>query len=242
MKTLNSYCIKTTSSVLWSEAETNMNQCLSNFKERNTQQACFIWAWRILHLLHITINRTSHTRVCTDNYQLPKNNLECTHSNAQHPFLGPIFVPGWLDLSPGLLTQGISGLLSWNWFNIAQPPVKFMPYRIWHILQTLTLSDSSWETERASCNFTQAQMSDDRDLLSAALARLWISRPACIQQPETMTDRVWERRSLNIWSTVHCSVWYEMISHSYATERALRNAEDRSVKSLSCFVCRWTTK
>lgn len=174
--------------------------------------------------------------------QTIENNLECTHSNAQHPFLGPIFVPGWLDLSPGLLTQGISGLLSWNWFNIAQPPVQFMPYRIWHILQTLTLSDSSWETERASCNFTQAQMSDDRDLLSAALARLWISRPACIQQPETMTDRVWERRSLNIWSTVHCSVWYEMISHSYATERALRNAEDRSVKSLSCFVCRWTTK
>lgn len=69
MKTLNSYCIKTTSSVLWSEAETNMNQCLSNFKERNTQQACFIWAWRILHLLHITINRTSHTRVCTENWE-----------------------------------------------------------------------------------------------------------------------------------------------------------------------------
>lgn len=100
-------------------------------------------------------------------------------------------VPGWLNLSHGLLTQGISGLLSWNWFNIAQPLVQFMPYRMWRILQMLTLSNSSWETERASCNFTQAQMSDDRDLPSAALARLWISCPAFIQQPE-MTDRVWK--------------------------------------------------
>jgi len=31
-------------------------------------------------------------------------------------------------------------------------------------------------------------MSDDRDLPNAALARLWISGPAFIQQPKTMMD------------------------------------------------------